>query len=92
MKLTMILIAGAALMALPAYAADSSTSAQTSGSNSSVEMSATTASNASDPLASVPNTEKAYKRSNRASDFRKEAETTKELNQQVASAGGLPKQ
>jgi len=32
-----------------------------------------------------------HKRSSRAADFQKEAETTRQLNQRVASAGGLPK-
>jgi hypothetical protein len=60
-------------------AANTSTSASTSGG---ADISA---------LSSVPDTQKKYKRSARASDFQKEAETTRQLNQQVASAGGLPK-
>lgn len=42
-------------------------------------------------VSSVPDTQKKYKRTSRASDFQKEAETTRQLNQQIASANGIPK-
>ena len=42
-------------------------------------------------VSSVPDTQKKYKRASRASDFQKEAETTRQLNQQIASANGIPK-
>lgn len=72
-------------------AADTSSSAAPSGQ---MAMNSSMSSNGgadTAPLSSVPDTQKKYKRSARASDFSKEAETTKQLNQQVASAGGLPK-
>ena len=74
-----------------------STATMSSGSNGQMAMNndsaSASASSDSTPaaLASVPDTKKRYKASSRASDFAKEAETTKELNQQVASAGGIPK-
>ena len=46
---------------------------------------------AASALSSVPDTQKKYKASSRAADFEKEAATTQQLNQQVASAGGIAK-
>ena len=139
MKLTTLLLVGAAALATPALAqsattgasADTQASTSTSAAqpaNTSASVTTQTAANgtASQPatnadtssntasngqmamnnggasastsggadisaLSSVPDTQKKYKRSSRAKDFSKEAETTKQLNQQVASAGGLPK-
>lgn len=78
----------------PATNADTSTN---SASNGKMAMDTSTASASTNggadtsALSSVPDTQKKYKRSSRAADFNKEAETTRQLNQQVASAGGLPK-
>jgi hypothetical protein len=79
--------------AQPATNADTSSNTDSNGKMAMNTSSASSTSGSADisALSSVPDTQKKYKRSSRASDFNKEAETTKQLNQQVASAGGLPK-
>lgn len=97
MKLITILILGAAVLATPAFAqvaVGSSTMSkpQTQGAmNSSASQSAGNASALASAVSSVPDTQKKYRASSRASDFQKEAEITRQLNQQIASAGGVPK-
>ena len=96
MKLTTILILGAATLATPAASdanasADNTSNGQVAMNNSASDKTASDNSTAAAAVSSVPDTEKTYKDSSRASDFRKEAETTKELNQQMASANGIPK-
>jgi hypothetical protein len=93
MKLTTILILGSAALATPAFAqaaADSNTpfpAVDQSTNGSTATQSQTTAA----AVSSIPDTEKKYKESSRASDDQKEAETTKALNQQIASMNGIPK-
>ena len=91
MKLTTILILGAAVLATPALAQSAATASSMNSSGMNNGMSNTTDSAASAALSSVPDTQKKYKASSRAADFEKEAATTQQLNQQVASAGGIAK-
>lgn len=70
----------------PATNADTSVNTASNGKMAMNDGSADTS-----PLAAVPDTQKTYKRANRAADFDKEAETTRQLNQKVAAGGGLPK-
>jgi hypothetical protein len=81
MKLTTILTLGAIALATPALAA--SAGSQTAMNDTSASS---TDSTAAAIVSSVPDTQKPYKDSSRASDFQKEAATTKQLNQQIASA------
>ena len=80
--------------ALPATDADTSSNTASNGqmaANTGTPSAGAGGSADTSALSSVPDTQKKYKRSSRAADFQKEAETTRQLNQQVASAGGLPK-
>jgi hypothetical protein len=52
------------------------------------QLAMNTTGNASD-FSSIPNTERKYSRARRGSDFRSEAETTKELNEKVSSLNGV---
>ena len=89
------LLLGAALVT-PALAQDSNAPAAspttpvdavntTTASNTAAptQMAMNTTGNAAD-LTSVPDTQKKYSRANRAKDFRKEAQTTKQLNEKAA--------
>lgn len=76
------LLMGAALFSAPAFAQGDTGNQTASGSASTGVAQA---------LSSVPDTQKKYKRASRARDFQKEAETTKQLNQQVSSSNGIVK-
>jgi len=97
MKPTTILILGVAVLATPALAQSAApttgamTGAKSSAMNNSMSNSSATDAAAASALSSVPDTQKKYKASSRAADFEKEAATTQQLNQQVASAGGIAK-
>lgn len=72
-------------------AANNSSQANDNNANASstapTQMAMNTTGNAAD-LSSVPDTEKKYSRATRAKDFRKEAQTTAELNQKESSMNG----
>jgi hypothetical protein len=79
MKLTTILTLGAIALATPALAASADSQMMNSGNASASD------SKGAAIVSSVPDTEKPYKDSSRAKDFQKEAETIKQLNQQIAN-------
>jgi hypothetical protein len=85
MKLTTILTLGAIVLATPALAAAATDNAS-AGSQTAMNDTSAASSSGATIVSSVPDTQKPYKDISRASDFQKEAATTKQLNQQIASA------
>ena len=73
--------APAAAPTTPVDAANNITTASNSNTNTQIAMNTT--GNGED-LSSIPDTHKKYSRANRSRDFRKEARTTKELNEKAA--------